>query len=103
MVTETSGYLILGHETAQQIGYIYFPRITPPKLTQPPKTHANLKALTAKVIKQKETGGMGQDLKHPNIQLLDGAVSNNGKKLNLPITKEYILKEYNDVFSGIGT
>ena len=37
-VTATRGYLILGHETAQQIGYIYFPRITPPKLTQPPDT-----------------------------------------------------------------
>ena len=42
---------------------------------------------------------MDQDLRHPNIQLLDGAVPINGKKYNLPITKEYILKEYNDAFS----
>ena len=46
---------------------------------------------------------MGQDLRHPNIQLLDGAVLINGKKHILPITKEYILKEYNNVFSGIET
>ena len=46
---------------------------------------------------------MCQDLRHPNIQLLDGAVLINGKKHSLPITKEYILKECNDVFSGIGT
>ena len=46
---------------------------------------------------------MGQDLRHPNILLFDGVVHNKRKKNNLPITKEYILKEYNDVFSGIGT
>ena len=45
---------------------------------------------------------MGKDLRHPNIQLPDGAVHINGKKYNLPITKEYIL-EYRDVFSGIVT
>ena len=46
---------------------------------------------------------MGQDLRHPHIQLLDGTLLIHGKKHNLPITKEYILKGYNDVFSGIGT
>ena len=46
---------------------------------------------------------MGPDLRHPNIQLLDGTLLINGKKCNLPITKEYILRNDNDVFSGIGT
>ena len=46
---------------------------------------------------------MGQDLTHANIQLLYGAVLTNGKKCNLPITKEYILKESNNVFNGTGT
>ena len=45
---------------------------------------------------------MGQDLRHPNIQLLDGAVLLNGKRHNIPITKEYILNNHNDVFIGIG-
>ena len=27
----------------------------------------------------------------------------NGKKHSLPTTKEYLMKEYKDVFSGIGT
>ena len=35
-VTDTRGYLILGCGIAQQIGYIQFPSITSPKLTQPP-------------------------------------------------------------------
>ena len=42
---------------------------------------------------------MYQDLRHSNILLLDGAVLISGKKHNLPITKEDILKEYNEVFS----
>ena len=45
---------------------------------------------------------MGQDLRHPYVQLLDVTVLINGKKHKLPITKEYVLK-YNDIFSGIGT
>ena len=46
---------------------------------------------------------MGQDVRYPNVQLLDSVVFIYGKKHNLHITKECILKEYNDVFSGIGT
>ena len=38
-VTGTRGYLIPGHGTTQQVGYIHFARITLPKLTQPPKAH----------------------------------------------------------------
>ena len=44
-----------------------------------------------------------QDQRHTNVQLLDEVVLMNGKKHSLPITKEYILKGYNDVFSRIGT
>ena len=46
---------------------------------------------------------MSQDLRQPNIKLLDGAVLINGKKHNLLITKEDMLKGNHDVFSGIGT
>ena len=45
---------------------------------------------------------MGQNLRHLNIQLLDSALPINGHKHNLPIIKEYILEECNDVFHGIG-
>ena len=102
-VTDTREYIILGNITAQQTGYIHFPRITPPRLMQLPRTHAHLKVITVKTPKQKETSRMGQDLRHPNIQLLDGAVLINGKKHNIPITKEYIFKGYSDVFSRLGT
>ena len=45
---------------------------------------------------------MHQDLRLPNMQLLDGAMIINGKKHILSIMKEYILKEYNNVLSRIG-
>ena len=45
---------------------------------------------------------MDQDLKHPIIPLLYGTRIISGKKHTLPITKEYILKEYSDIFNGIG-
>ena len=36
-------------------------------------------------------------------KLLNGVVLIHGKKHRLPIMKEYILKEYSDVFSRVGT
>ena len=76
---------------------------TPPKLTQPLRTHAHLKVITAKTPQWKEPNRMGQDLRNPNINLPVGIVLISGKKDNLLITKEYILKDYSDIFSAIGT
>ena len=59
--------------------------------------------MVAKVPKHKKTSRMGQDLKSPRVKLLDGVVLINGKMHNLPITKEYILKEYRDIFNGTGS
>ena len=42
-VTDMTGYLILDREMVQQIVYIYFPKISPPKLAQQPKKHTHLK------------------------------------------------------------
>ena len=100
--SDTGGYLIPHLETTQQTGYICFPKITLPKLTQGPITHVHLKA-TTRVSKFKETSKMGPDLRHPKLKLFDGAELITGKKHNLTITKEYIWKEYNDVSSGTGT
>ena len=58
-VTDTREYLILGHETAQQIDYIHFTGITLPKMKQPLKMHACLKAMIAKAPKWKETSRTG--------------------------------------------
>ena len=39
----------------------------------------------------------------PHIKWNTDSIQFNGKTHKLPITKEYILKEYNDVFKGVGT
>ena len=39
----------------------------------------------------------------PHIKWNTDSIQLNGKKHKLPITKEYILKEYNDIFKGVGT
>ena len=56
-----------------------------------------------KKSRQEAANEKNQSLRHLRDQLLDGAVLINGKQLRLPITKEYILKECSDVFSGVGT
>ena len=39
----------------------------------------------------------------PHIKCNTDSIQLNGKTHKLPITKEYILKEYHDVFKGVGT
>ena len=57
----------------------------------------------AKALRHKNTSGRRWDLKCPRVQLLESALLINGKRHNLPITKEYILKEYHNKFNEIAT
>ena len=84
------GYLILGRETASKIGYIHFPKITLPKLTQQPKTHTHthLKAIKTKTSRQEAANEKDWGLKCLRVQLLDCTLLINRKKYRLPITKE---------------
>ena len=81
-VTGTGGYFILGRTTAQQVGYIDFPVVTPPALTRLPHVHTSVNAL------------------RPNLDEVKTLM--NEKRHCLPITKEYVLSEFKDVFEGIG-
>ena len=47
-VTDTRGYLILGRETAQKVGYIAFIDRIPPSLTSTPQIHTSVNALRRK-------------------------------------------------------
>ena len=91
-VTDTPGYLILGRTTAQQIGYIDFPVVTPPALTRVPQVHTSVNALRPNLDK----------VKTPICEMTNDAVILNGNRHCLPITKEYVLSEFKDVFKGIG-
>ena len=102
-LTDTRGYLILRRETARKIVYIQFLKITPWKLTQQPKMLVHLKAIKMKTSRQEAASEKDQGPRCLRIKLFDGAVLMTGKKHRLPIMKEYMLKEYSDVFSGVGT
>ena len=91
-VTDTRGYLILGRTTAQQIRYIDFPVVTPPALTRVPQVHTSVNALRPNL----------DEVKTPICEMTNDAVILNGKRHCLPITKEYVLSEFKDVFEGIG-
>ena len=92
----------VGQRDVATDGYIHFPKIIQLKLEQQPKQYAHPKT-KMKLLIHKLASKKGQDLKHAKFQLLSGAVLINGMRLQLPITKEYILEEYHDVFSGVGT
>ena len=91
-VTDTRGYLILGRETAQQVGYIAFPEVTPPSLTSTLQIHTSVNALRPDSSK----------VNKPTCEVLDDAVILNGTRHSLPITKKYVLSEFRDIFEGIG-
>ena len=76
-MTGTRGYLILGRETAQQVGYIAFPEVTSPSLTSTPQIRTSVNAL------------------RPDSSM-------NEWKESLSITKEYVLSEFRDIFERIG-
>ena len=119
-VTKTEGYFILGRDTAAKMNYVAFPEIKPPErslhnittasandqeLQSAPKVKANVDKL--KSNKAKKTKGtveeeVIQPVK-PTVVCKKDSIILNGKKHSLPTTKEYLLKEYKDVFSGIGT
>ena len=82
-VTDTRGYLILGRETAQRVGYFAFPEVTPPSLTSTPQIHTSVNVLRPD----------SSYVNKPTCEVLDDAVVLNGKRHNLPITKEYVLSE----------
>ena len=91
-VTDTRGYLILGRTTALQVGYIDFPVVTPPALTRVPQVHASVNALSPNL----------DEVKTPTCEVMNDAVILNEKRHCLPITKEYVLSKFKDVFEGIG-
>ena len=128
-----TGPVILGRTQAKAMGYVQFPQIQwPHAFTTFPTTFRKLcthKTPSAQglyfMIKHISPGELNpksfftrlspektthtKQLRHttepvlPQIKWNTNSIELNGKTHKLPITKEYILKEYNDIFKGIGT
>lgn len=90
-VAESNGPVILGREQALKMNYVQFLAITKPVISTAPafmkKTSSVPAVAVAPVIKQTTSN---------NITIKD-------KTNHIPTSKEYLLKEYKDVFEGIGT
>ena len=124
-VTNTPGPMILGRIQAKAMGYIQFPQIWQPHtlntfqhasrnlcMYKTPTTKTTKTAFQPQVSLHKTTPTdvtkMKQTLQTtepvlPHIKWNTDSIQLNGKTHKLPITKEYILKEYSDIFKGIGT
>ena len=121
-VTNMTGPLILGRIQAKAMGYVQFPQIWQPhtltafpdtsgKLcthrTPTPKTTQRLqvslhKTRPTEITKVKQAQQTTEPVL-PHIKWNTDSIQLNGKTHKLPITKEYILKGYSDVFKGVGT
>ena len=107
-VTKTEGYFILGRDTAVKMNYVNFPAVKQPqslhnlvstKAVSQGSTTVSVDKLTKKkAVPNKVT----QPIK-PTVKCNRDSITLNGKTHSLPATKEYLMKEYKDVFSGIGT
>ena len=122
-VTNTTGPLILGRIQAKAMGYVQFPQIRWPHALNVFKyTSRNLCTNRTPTPKTIKTASQPQVSLHkttptettkakqaqqttepvlPHIKWNTDSIQLNGKTHKLPITKEYILKEYNDVSKGL--
>ena len=120
--TNMTGPIILGRIQAKAMGYVMFPQIWQPHaLTTFPDTSRKLcthRTLTPKTTQRLQvslhktrpteitrTKQVQQTTEPvlPHIKWNTDSIQLNGKTHKLPITKEYILKEYSDIFKGIST
>ena len=131
-VTNTTGPVILSRVQAKAMGNVQFPQIRWPHAlttfpdtsrnlcthrTPKPKTalysQAHIATKTQPQVSLHKTGQREITLAKqaqqttepvlPHIKWNTDSIQLNGKTHKLPITKEYTLREYHDIFKGIGT
>ena len=131
-VTNMSGLIILGRTQAKAMGDVEFPKIKWPhtftmypttsekictiKTLVPetttsfsptdsrgttPRVHVHKRELT-KATQAKQSNQTTEPVV-PQTKWNRDSIELNGKTHRLPITKDYMLKEYGDVFKGVGT
>ena len=127
-----TGPIILGRTQAEAMDYVQFPQIqwphaftmfpttfkklcttkTPTSETVPHNTTHTTKGTQPQVSLHKNGSTKATQMKQskqttepvlPQIKWNTNSIELNGKTHNLPITKDYMLKEYSDMFKGIGT
>ena len=88
------------------MGYVQYPQIKAPKHTQSAKEAIHKVSVSTQSVKAQSTTQLKQikqtnEPKLPKIKWNKESIELNGKVHRLPITKEYILKEYADVSKAL--
>ena len=108
-VTKTESHFILWRDTVVKMNYVNFPEVKPPQrslhnlvstqvVSQESATVSVDKLTKKKAVPDKVTQPVKPTVKHNR-----DSITLNEKTHSLPTTKEYLMKEYKDVFSGMGT
>ena len=87
--------MILGRKQFPKMKYVNFPRIHVPTACAKPET-------TIKAVKQDPHNSATNAVVPVIQQLRDNSITINGKTHQLLTTKEYLVKEYANVYQGIG-
>ena len=117
--------MILGRVQVKAMGYVQFPQIRQPHTLNAfehtstkwcahktpttktaetaPRAQVSVHKTTQKEITKTKQTHQTTEPVLPDIKWGSDYIQLNGKTHQLPITKDYILKEYNDVFKGVGT
>ena len=89
-VTHHNGHAIIGRSTSRDIGYVHFPAIECPPLSMAPITHA--------------VQTLQQHVETPIVtRKTQSSITIDNIRHKLPISKDYVLHAFKDVFDGIGT
>ena len=89
-VTHHNGHAIIGRSTGRDIGYVHFPAIECPPLSMAPITHA--------------VQTLQQHVETPIVtRKTQSSITIDNITHKLPISKDYVLHAFKDVFDGIGT
>lgn len=94
-VCDVRKHPIIGRDLAQEMGYIQFPKLQKPAITSDTITEQVYRLHSQS---QAETTIMKPQVTHQSSV----SVIIDGKKHTLPLTKDYVMREFEDVFSGMG-
>ena len=108
-VTKTEGYFILGRDTAVKMNCVNFPEVKPPQrslhniVSTQAVSQESATVSVDKLTKKRTVPDKVTEPVKPTVKCNRDSITLNGGTHSLPTTKEYFMKKYKDVFSGIGT
>ena len=95
-VADSKGHMILGRQQALQIQYVQFPDISAPAVTAEPET-------SVKTVTSDQEQHVSEPVRPDMQEITSSSITISGRTHQLPTTKGYLLKEFKDVFTGVGT